>query len=82
MKGIEPINHALFAEDSLLLGGASIKIAKVFSGILQYFCGMSGALINKRRSIVYGWNVEQKYINRIAHYLGFTGFEIWEKSNA
>ena len=34
MKGIEPINHALFVDDSLFLGGVSIKIAKAFSGIL------------------------------------------------
>ena len=26
MKGIEPINHALFVDDSLLLGGASLRI--------------------------------------------------------
>ena len=55
-KAIEPINHTLFADDSLLLGGSSIKIAKVFSETLQDFCGISGALINKRKSIVYGWN--------------------------
>jgi len=36
-KGLEPLNHALFADDTLLLGGASIKITKVYSGILQKF---------------------------------------------
>ena len=28
---------------------------------------------------MYGWNVEQKDIQLIAHYLGFTGFARWEK---
>jgi hypothetical protein len=34
MKGIDPINHALFADDSLMLGGASVKIKKIFNEIL------------------------------------------------
>ena len=58
MKDIEPINYTLFADDSLLLGGTSIKITKVFSGILQDFYSISEALINKRKSVVYGWNAE------------------------
>ena len=27
-KGVDPINHSLFANDSLLLGGASMNIAR------------------------------------------------------
>jgi hypothetical protein len=69
----------LFADDSLMLGGASIKIAKNFSKILQSFCSISGALINKRKSAVYGWNVDQQTIQRISLYLGFSGYASWEK---
>lgn len=29
-RGVDPINHALFVDDSILLGGASIKIKKIF----------------------------------------------------
>ena len=39
-RGFDPINHALFADDSLLLGGA-------FNEILQKYCQISGAMINK-----------------------------------
>jgi hypothetical protein len=78
-KGLDPINHALFADDSLMLGGASIKIAKNFSEILQGFCSISGALINKRKSAVYGWNADQQTIQRISQYLGFSGYASWEK---
>ena len=28
--GVEAINHALFADDTLLLGGASLKMARFF----------------------------------------------------
>ena len=28
--GVEAINHALFADDTLLLGGASLKMERVF----------------------------------------------------
>ena len=62
IKDIEPIHHALFVDDFTAIGGASINIAKVFSGILQDFCSISGALINKRKSDVFGWNIEQNDI--------------------
>ena len=58
---------------------SSINIAKVFSGILQDLCSISGALINKRKSDVFGWNVEHHGILWIYHFLGFLGFAIWEK---
>ena len=61
-RGVDPINHALFADDSLLLGGASLKIAHAFNEILQNFYLISGALINKNKSDVYGWNVDHPSI--------------------
>ena len=62
MKELDPINHALFADESLLLGGAPLKIARVFNEILQSFCSISGSLVNKRKSVVYGWNTYQQTI--------------------
>jgi hypothetical protein len=59
MRGTEPINHALFIDDSLLLGGASLKIARDFNEVIQSFCRVSGALVNRRKSAVYGWEVDQ-----------------------
>ena len=40
-RGVGSINHALFVDDSLLLGGASLNIARAFNGILQNFCLIS-----------------------------------------
>ena len=48
-RGEKPINHALFVDDSLLLGGASLNIARAFNGILHQLCSISGAFINKKK---------------------------------
>ena len=48
-REIDPINHSLFADDSLLLGGASLKIAQAFKVILQTYCSISAALINEKK---------------------------------
>ena len=61
-RGVDPINHALFADDSLFLRGASLLITHAFNDILQKFCLISGALINKNKSIVNGWNVDHAAI--------------------
>ena len=47
-RGVDPINHALFADDSLLLRGASMKITRAFNEILQKYCQILGAMINKK----------------------------------
>ena len=75
-RGVDPINHALFADDSLLLGGATLTIARAFNEILQKFCLISGALINNNKSIVYGWNVDHSTILCIANSC-FPGFDKW-----
>ena len=80
-NGIDPINHALFADDSLLLGGASLRITRAFHEILQSFCSILGELINKRKSIVYRWNTNEHTILRIARFLCFFGFDSWDKIN-
>ena len=61
-RGVDPINHGLFVDDTLLLGGASMKIARAFNDILKNLCQISGALINNNKSVVYGWNVDQPSI--------------------
>ena len=37
-RGLDSINHVLFVDDSLLLGGASLNIAHAFNEILQNLC--------------------------------------------
>ena len=61
-RGVDPFNHALFADDSLLLGGTSMNISWDFQDTLTKYCQSFGALINKDKSVVYGWNVEPSVI--------------------
>ena len=77
--GIDPINHALFADDSLLLGGASLMIAQAFNVVLQKFYQSSKALINKSKSGVYGWNVDQGALHRISDFFGSSRYDKWDK---
>eukprot|EP00253_Pinus_taeda_P004488 PITA_04488 len=50
---VNPLNHALFADDSILLGGASTRIAKAFDTIIRNYCKVTGALVNERKSEVF-----------------------------
>ena len=78
-RGVDPINHSLFVDDSLLLGGALLKITRAFNEILQKFCLISGALINNNKSVVYGWNVDHETTLRIENFLVFPSYDKWEK---
>ena len=51
-RGVDPINHALFTNDSLLLGGASLNIAQAFNEILHNLFSSTCALINNIKSVV------------------------------
>eukprot|EP00253_Pinus_taeda_P018012 PITA_18012 len=72
-------NHALFVDDSLLLGGASVRIAKSFDSVLKCFCRVLGASINERKSEAYGWNIGQQELTSISNLFGFNGHAHWEK---
>jgi ribonuclease HI/exonuclease III len=74
-----PMNHSLFADDSLLLGGASTRIATAFDSVLKSYCRVSGALINERKSEIYSWNTGQQELNNIVNILGFNGHATWDR---
>jgi len=79
MKDLKPINHALFADDSLMLGGASNRVGSTFKDTLQAYCKVSGALISERKSVFYSWNAAEHETQMIARNLGFKGHSNWEK---
>lgn len=77
--GVDPLNHALFADDSLLLRGASSRIAKVFDSILKSYCRVSGAQVNKSKSEIYTWNIDHQELIGISNALGFRGHSRWDR---
>lgn len=68
--GIKNINHSQFADDTLLLGGATTIIARRFKSLLDKFMRYSGGKINYLKSYIYGWNVSPQMIHNIANTFG------------
>jgi hypothetical protein len=52
-RGIKRINNSQFADDTLLLGGASHVMAQRFKIILDQYEQVSGGLVNKHKSQIY-----------------------------
>jgi hypothetical protein len=66
-------------DDSLLLEGASIRIAKDFDTVLRNYCRVSGALVNGSKSEVFSWNIGQPKLTGITTLLGFKGQAKWDR---
>ena len=78
-KGRPSLNHTLFVDDSLFLGGASLKNARAFKYLIQNYCQDIVAMVNKIKSVVYSWNVDQTSIHKIIDLLEFIGYASLEK---
>lgn len=66
VRGIKEINHSLFADDTLLIGGASSLIARRFKRILDTFLAVSGGMLNNKKCSIYTWNVSLQVMQRIS----------------
>jgi ribonuclease HI/exonuclease III len=77
-QGVKDINHAQFADDTLLLGGASPIIAKKFKEELDAYAEASGSEINLAKSNIYGWNITPNEMLRITRVLGMEGHTKWD----
>ena len=65
-ENVKEINHAQFADDTLLLGGASLHIARQFKQELETYKQISGSKINFQKSKIYGWNCSVRDHGEIA----------------
>eukprot|EP00253_Pinus_taeda_P021165 PITA_21165 len=65
-RGTKEINHSLFADDTLLIGGASSLMAKRFKKVLDAFLAASGGKLNNRKCKIYTWNVPLQIQQRIS----------------
>eukprot|EP00253_Pinus_taeda_P013228 PITA_13228 len=68
-RGIKEINHSLFADDTLLIGGASSLMARRFKRVLDAFLQVSGGKLNNRKCKIYTWNVPYQIQQRISQIL-------------
>jgi hypothetical protein len=60
VRGVKSINHSQFTDDTLLLGGASVTIAKRFKDNLDLFTQASRGLINHLKSQIYAMECKSK----------------------
>jgi hypothetical protein len=78
-KGVKDINHAQFADDTLLLGGASLATTKKFKKEIDIYSDISGSMISLAKSKIYGWNITPREMHEISKILGIEGSTIWEE---
>jgi len=77
-QGARRINHSQFSNDTLLIGGASIVMAKRFKTSPENFTQASGSLINSAKSNVYAWNMPLRTTHLIANVFCFPLIEKWQ----
>eukprot|EP00253_Pinus_taeda_P011719 PITA_11719 len=64
-RGVKNINHALFADDTLLLGASSVLMASRFKRALDEFCIVSGSSLNNGKFHIYNRNTTSSLLNSI-----------------
>jgi hypothetical protein len=77
MRGVKEINHSQFADDTLLLGAASVIIANRFQKVLDSFLSASGGKLNSAKCRIFGWNVPGHIKDHIARIFGFPVITTW-----
>ena len=70
-RGVRDIDHALFIDDSILLGGASSSSASRFELELDRYCLDSGSVLNTRKCFIYAWNLSGLELSMITRIFGF-----------
>ena len=72
-NNVRDINHAQFADDTLLLGGANIHSAEHFKQELELYKEVSGSKINFQESKIFSWKCSVRELREIARMLGMEG---------
>lgn len=68
-RGVKSINHSQFADDTLLIGGASTIVARRLKTNMDQFLGASRGFLNKLKSSIYGWNISSRILSHISQIL-------------
>ena len=75
-KGVKAVNHVQFADETIMLGGASNTIARRFNSVMSTFLKATDGKINSTKSKVYSWNCTPGTLAKIARTLGFEAIAI------
>ena len=78
-NNVRDINHAQFADDTLLLGGASVHSANQFKQELEVYKKVSGSKINFQKSKIFSWNCSVRELREIARMLGMEVAMDWDE---
>jgi len=76
-RGVKSINHALFADDTLLLGVASPQSTIKFKEFLEDNCKVSSSILNNGKCHIYCWNIPTSTASSISKCLGFVASTSW-----
>lgn len=68
-KGVKNVNHIIFADDTLLLGGASSIIVRRFKKVLDDFLQGSGGMLDYTTCRIYSWNTPPRIMQNISQIL-------------
>lgn len=77
-NNVREINHAQFADDTLLLRGASVQSANYFKQELEIYKQVSGSKINFQKSKIFSWNCSVRELGEIARVLEMEGTLDWD----
>eukprot|EP00253_Pinus_taeda_P027221 PITA_27221 len=80
-RGAKNINHELFADDTLLLGPATLPSASKFKGVLDELSKATGCVVNKSKCHIYSWNITPRALSDISRCLGFAASSSWASFN-
>lgn len=76
-RGVKSINHALFADDTLLLGAASPHSTIKFKEVLEDYCKVFDNVLNNGKCHIYCWNIPASTASSISRCLGFAASTSW-----
>eukprot|EP00253_Pinus_taeda_P025327 PITA_25327 len=76
-RGVNSINHALFADDTLLLGVATLPLAIRFKEVLDAYYEDSGSSLNKGKCHIYCWNATIRSVQAISNCFDFAASLTW-----
>jgi hypothetical protein len=77
-QGVKRLNHSQFADDTIILSGASKILARRILRVLDTFLTVSGGSLNKEKSQIYTWNVSTGTKVGITQIMGFVITQDWK----